>query len=62
MTTKDMTIIAAALFHVALAIAAIYGWVCNIIAIAATDTFSGLVVVRIIGVFLAPIGAVLGYI
>ena len=62
MNSKDMTIIAGALFTVALVIAALYGWVCNIIALAGADAFSGIVVLRAIGVVVAPLGALLGYI
>lgn len=41
-----------------------YGWVMNIIKIAGAgfDPLSGLVVLRVVGVFVAPLGAVLGYI
>lgn len=39
------------------------GWVLNIITIAGSsfDHITGILVLRIIGVFVAPIGAVLGY-
>lgn len=38
------------------------GWILNVVAIAKTDYFSGMVVLRAIGVFIAPLGAVLGWI
>ena len=49
------------LFILALLIAAVYGWVCNIISIIHADAFTGMVIARVAGVFVAPLGAVLGY-
>ena len=39
-----------------------YGWVLNVIAIATSDQiiFTGEMVMRIIGVFIPPIGAIMG--
>lgn len=38
------------------------GWIMNIVKMAATnDLLTGLFVVRVVGVFVAPLGAVLGY-
>lgn len=44
-------------------IAAVIGWVLNIIDIANADFshVTGMLIIRIIGIFVAPIGAVLGY-
>ena len=41
----------------------LYGWFWNIIKIVHFDFnhFSGMIIARIIGVFLAPLGALLGY-
>lgn len=39
----------------------IIGWVLNIMQIAQSDHITGMIVVRIIGVFMAPLGAVLGW-
>jgi hypothetical protein len=52
-----------ALFGFAVFIAAVVGWVMNIIDIVNSDfhNVTGMLVLRIIGVFLAPLGAVLGY-
>lgn len=61
MNSKDTVILAGALFTVVLAIAALYGWVHNVIALANADAISGMVVVRAIGVPVAPLGAILGY-
>jgi len=38
-----------------------YGWIANIITLAHTDTFTGMVILRAIGIFVAPLGAVLGF-
>lgn len=40
-----------------------YGWVMNVIEITRSDfgNITGMLVMRIIGVFMAPLGAVLGY-
>jgi hypothetical protein len=40
-----------------------YGWVMNIVKLfgMATDTITGELVVRIVGIFIAPIGVVAGY-
>ncbi len=45
-------------------IAGVYGWVMNLVMIMHSDFshITGLLVIRIIGIFMAPIGAVLGYI
>jgi len=37
------------------------GWAFNIIEIAKSETITGLVIVRCIGVFIAPLGAILGW-
>lgn len=44
-------------------IAAVVGWIMNIITIfhMASLTISGELLIRIIGIFIAPIGAILGY-
>ena len=43
---------------------ALYGWVSNLIALAHSnfEPLTGMVVVRIIGVFAVPVGVVMGYI
>jgi hypothetical protein len=46
---------------IAFVLAAVVGWVMNIVAIAGAESITGMVVVRLIGVFMAPLGAVLGY-
>ena len=39
----------------------LWGWVCNIIAIIHADSVTGMVIARVAGVFIAPLGAVLGF-
>lgn len=38
------------------------GWICNIIEIAHSDFVSGMVILRVIGIFFFPLGAVLGWV
>lgn len=47
-----------------LVVAAVIGWVLNLIAIAHSEfvPITGLLVLRIVGIFIGPIGAVLGYV
>jgi len=40
---------------------AAYGWVANIVKFVSADIITTLEIVRIIGIFLAPLGAILGY-
>jgi hypothetical protein len=53
----------AVIFSVALILIAGTGWVLNIVSIVKSDfaPITGMLVMRIIGVFMAPLGAVLGY-
>ena len=41
--------------------ASIFGWIENIIKLYHADIISGVNIVRLIGVFLAPLGVVMGY-
>lgn len=44
-------------------LALVWGWILNILAIAATaDAITGLLILRVVGIFMAPLGGVLGYI
>ena len=43
-------------------LAGAFGWGMNIAELARATEFSGLVVLRVIGIFVAPLGAILGYI
>lgn len=50
-------------FYVALVLLALGGWIANIVKIwnSGFDVLTGMVIARCIGVFMAPLGAVLGY-
>lgn len=51
------------IFNLAIICAVAYGWIANVVKILLTlgDPVTGLFIFRIVGVVLAPIGAVLGY-
>lgn len=51
------------LCQLTLLLAIAYGWINNVVIIAHSDfsQITGMLVIRCIGVFLAPLGAVLGY-
>lgn len=40
----------------------IVGWIANIVAIAHSDVITGFTMLRVVGIFLAPLGAILGWI
>ena len=44
-------------------VAAVIGWIMNIVTVAGSsfDVITGILVLRVIGIFVAPLGAVLGY-
>lgn len=46
---------------IALWIVAIVGWFLNILQIADAHTVNGMVVLRAVGIFVAPLGAILGW-
>jgi hypothetical protein len=54
----------AALLYLALIVAFIYGWIANIVMIAQSDlsTITGMLILRVAGIFVAPLGAILGYV
>lgn len=54
----------AGLFYLAVILAGIGGWIANIIKLVAMDTdhLSGMLVARAIGIFVAPLGSVLGFV
>lgn len=51
------------LLYIVVGLAAVVGWVMNIMDIVKSDfsSITGLLVLRVIGVFVPPLGAVLGY-
>ena len=54
---------AMALFIIALWVLGLGGWVANIVKLVGMDfgAITGLLIVRAIGIFIAPLGAVMGY-
>lgn len=50
-----------ALCLVSVFVGAVYGWVWNIAKIFQTDTLTGMVLARVIGAMMFPVGAVMGY-
>lgn len=50
-----------AFFGLAIWILALIGWVLNIIQLAQYDHFSGMAIVRAMGILIAPLGAILGW-
>lgn len=56
-----MKAIVTGLLGLILILAAIVGYICNIVGIMHTTGFSGMLALRIIGIFFPPFGAVLGY-
>jgi hypothetical protein len=54
----------AAIVYLALIAAFIYGWIANIVTIAHSDlsTLTGMLILRVAGIFVAPLGAILGYV
>lgn len=49
------------LFVFIVAVIGVVGWVKNIIALVALDAVTGFALLRAVGIFVAPLGAVLGY-
>ena len=47
-----------------LLVAPAYGWIMNIVNICSVESFefSGVMIVQVIGIFVAPLGAVMGYV
>jgi hypothetical protein len=54
--------ISLSLFAIAVWIAAIVGWIANIVVLygASFDPLTGPVILRIVGIFVAPLGSILG--
>ena len=53
-----------AILFIAVFIASVYGWAANIFMLAdgSFDPLTGVMVLRCVGIFVAPLGAVMGYI
>jgi TRAP-type uncharacterized transport system fused permease subunit len=56
--------IIAILLYLAIIIGCFYGWISNIMIIAGSNfsDITGLLVLRVVGIFVAPLGVVLGYV
>jgi hypothetical protein len=63
MSSKEIGGIVAALVYLGLIAALFYGWVANIIAIAHANftEITGTLVLRVVGIFVAPLGSVMGF-
>jgi hypothetical protein len=53
-----------ALIIISIWLAGVIGWILNIVTLAQSsfDVLTGMLVLRVVGIFVAPLGAVLGYI
>ena len=51
----------AGLFWLGIFILGAIGWISNIVEIAHADIVSGMVILRVVGIFMFPLGAVLGW-
>lgn len=49
------------LLGVAIWVLALIGWIWNIVQLAQYDHFTGMAIVRAMGIMIAPLGAILGY-
>lgn len=51
------------IFVIAISIAAIYGWICNIIALVHMlgGDITAMFIARCVGVFMTPLGSILGF-
>lgn len=60
---NQLGFVAAQLIFVIIWLVGFYGWVSNIIKLwnSSFEVLSGMLVLRIVGIFLAPLGAILGF-
>lgn len=58
---SQKTMFAVAIVWLVVVAVAFLGWVMNIVKLVQADVFSGLEVARAISIFLAPVGAILGW-
>lgn len=63
LSVSDSAGAAGAIFIVVLVALAAYGWVANIVKLVGMDfgSMTGMLVVRAIGIFIAPLGSVVGF-
>lgn len=62
MNTDEAVGLFSAFVLVCLVIAAGIGWVLNIVALAQASGITGMVLLRVAGIFIPPLGGVLGYV
>ncbi len=62
-SSSETGAILATFAYFALIIAVAYGWIANIIIIANSNfsEITGILILRIVGIFIAPLGIVMGY-
>mgnify|MGYP003341023507 CR=1 FL=1 len=63
MSSKEQGAIIAAFVWLAIVVAATYGWVMNIVQLyhSSFSEITGQLILRVIGIFVAPLGSVMGY-
>lgn len=63
MSSKEQGAIIAALVWLAIVVAATYGWVMNIVHLYYSNfnDITGILILRVVGIFIAPLGSVMGY-
>jgi hypothetical protein len=49
------------LVYITITLALVVGWIWNIVKLVQADTVSGMEIARVAGIFIAPLGALLGY-
>ncbi len=59
--TDSLVGIFLAMCFVSVFVGAVYGWVWNVVKIFQADTLTGMVLARVIGAAMFPVGAVMGY-
>jgi hypothetical protein len=62
MDSKEIGVCLAAVALMAVIIAAIYGYIANIVALFhSTGDITGQFILRVVGIFIAPLGSILGF-
>ncbi len=62
MKQDDFFVLSGMLLILTVVLVAVSGWVMNIISLAHATSMNGMVVLRAVGIFVPPLGAVLGWI
>lgn len=61
MNDNDSMDFVAAIVFLVVALLGLIGWVMNIVKLVTADVFAGMEIARVAGIFVAPLGAVLGW-